>query len=92
MLIQGVSKPEAKQGATETVPVTLPVGWFQDMRESGELLWDDLPNDQEALVERNGCKVEHRREDGLHEGGSGCHCVTAQALSTERHVSIILLL
>lgn len=37
---------------------------------SGQLVCGDLPNDQEALVERNGCKVEHRGEDGLPgEGG-----------------------
>lgn len=69
LLIQGVSKPEAKRGATEALHVSLPVGCFRDVRTSEELVGNDLPNDQEALVERDGRKVEHRREDGLCEGG-----------------------
>lgn len=47
------------------------MGCFRDDRESELPASNDLPDDQEALVERNGCKVEHGREDGLCEGGSG---------------------
>lgn len=69
LLIQGVSKPEAN--LPWRPPTSLPEGCFRDDRESELPACNDLPDDQEALVERNRCKVEHGREDGLREGGSG---------------------
>lgn len=46
---------------------------FHNVTGSEQFVCGDLPNDQEALVERNGCKVEYRGEDGLHRGGRECH-------------------
>lgn len=45
----------------------------RDVIKSEQLLRGDLPDDQESLVERNGCEVEYRGEDSLYKGARGCH-------------------
>lgn len=61
------------QGATDTSDVSPPCDVSRDAIKNEQLLRGDLPDDQEPLVERNGCEVEYRGEDSLHEGGRGCH-------------------